>query len=190
MVFAIQTTSYLLAIFEDVQPTQNDFERNAPLNIPLGATRLVHAGQAIAILLTFLVNDGLWESTIQLLNGYNSDLKKAGVKYIWWLVSNILRFTEGLAATFVIFVLIVVSDDIVTLFKDFTAMTFISSMDDVVFVLAGMSVLGKALKEATEAGDDIVVTRIDLVHASAGVNLKEIKYYIRTPFLSFSAICQ
>ena len=181
MVFFIQTMSYVLAVWEDIRPPENNFARNPVMNIPLGAPRLVHAGQAIAILLTFLVNDGLWESSIQLLNGYNSDLRDAGIKYIWWLVSNILRFTEGLAATFVIFILIVISDDIVTLFKDFTAMTFISSLDDVVFVLAGMSVLGKTLKEATEAGDDIVVTRIDLVHTDARVNLKEIKYYIRTP---------
>ena len=53
------------------------------MNIPLGARAMVHASQAIAILLTFLVNDGLWESSVQLLNGYNHDLEEAGIKFIW-----------------------------------------------------------------------------------------------------------
>ena len=67
LVFSIQFSSYTLAIWDDVFPPELPYKKVPPMSIPLGATRLVHAGQAIAILLTFLVNDGLWESTIQLL---------------------------------------------------------------------------------------------------------------------------
>ena len=50
----------------------------------------------------------------------------------------------------VLFLLIVQSSNIVELFKDFTVMTFILSLDDVVFQLAEMGVLGNHMKEATE----------------------------------------
>ena len=185
MVFTVQVVSYILAVIEEFSVQSTDgFARSPSLNLPLGATRLVHAGQAIAIFLIFLVNDGLWNSSVQLLNGYNDDLKNADIKFFWWLVSNVLRFAEGLAATAVIFVLIMLSDNIVTLFKDFTAMTFISSLDDVVFQLAKMAVLGRSLKHATECGEDIVVTRTDLINSGKSrsrISVKSCQYKIRTP---------
>ncbi len=180
LVFVLQMTTYFLAVSNNfILERESDFARIPFLDIPLGVTNVVHAGQGIAIALIFLVNDGLWESSLQLLNGYNKDLEEHQIAYHQWFVSNLLRFTEGVGASIVLFFLIVQSDNIVELFKDFTAMTFISSLDNVVYQLAEMNVIGIRMKEATEICEIEVHTR--KLEKSEEDEVRKIMHFLRHP---------
>ena len=151
LIFLLQMTTYFLAVSNNfLSRDESEFATTPIFDIPVGVTIVVHAGQGIAIFLIFIVNDGLWEASKQLLNGYNKDLGSHEITFNQWFISNLLRFLEGIGASMVLFLLIVQSSNIVELFKDFTVMTFILSLDDVVFQLAEMGVLGNHMKEATE----------------------------------------
>ena len=69
MVFFVQVISYFLAVFEKFQVEGDGFERTPILDLPLGATRLVHASQAIAIFLIFQSPSLTRNSSVQQLNG-------------------------------------------------------------------------------------------------------------------------
>ncbi len=104
---------------------------------PRRNTTLVLIGQYTALVISFLVEDAIWESLLQCFIGFDDKLRNQGISFIWWLISNLMRFFEGMVSICVIFVLIVTSNDIVSLFKDFTAMTFISSLDNIFFSCFG-----------------------------------------------------
>ena len=97
----------------------------------------------ISLSLSNLVEDALLELLLQFYTGFNDTLRNQGISFRLWLVSNLLRFLEGVVSIGVIFVLVVSSSDVVSLFKDFTAMIFIFSLDNVFFSLASMGILGK-----------------------------------------------
>lgn len=151
MIFLIQVSSSVLAVSNQFLSSDKAPFKNKPfLIVPRGVDRAVHAGQGIALFLVILVQEGLWESALNLSNGYGRSMKEQGIIKGWWYIANILRFTEGLVATTVTFILIVESDDVVALFKDFTAITFVSSFDNIVYALAGMDVIGKYMKKTFE----------------------------------------
>lgn len=179
LLFFIQMTTYFLAVSNNfILERESDFAQKPLLDIPVGVTKVVHAGQGIAIALIFIVNDGLWESSKQLLNGYNKDLGDHDIGFKQWLVSNLLRFMEGVGASMVLFFLIVQSDNIVELFKDFTAMTFISSLDNIVYQLAEMDVIGHRMKEATEISQiEVHIQTLPSEENTCG----KLKYYFRHP---------
>ena len=65
------------------------------------------------------------------------------------LVPNVLKFFEGLAILFASWIIIVQSGNVVDLLKDFTALFAISSIDDVLFILAEDGHLGEDLQKKT-----------------------------------------
>ena len=151
LIFCIQISASVLAVSNQFFGTDKaPYQHTPPLIVPRGVDRTVHAGQGIAIFLVTLVQEGLWEATLNLSNGYGTCMIEQGIDKKWWYLSNMLRFTEGLIATTVTYILIVESDDVVALFKDFTAITFVSSFDNIVYALAGMDVIGKYMKETFE----------------------------------------
>lgn len=59
---------------------------------------------------------------------------------------NFCTFLQGLLVLFISFVVIVQSDHVIDLFKDFSALTVISQLDDLVFFLARAEFIGRNLK--------------------------------------------
>lgn len=118
------------------------------LNLANRVDLTLHAGQAIAIFLNLLVQEAIWESSQNLSNGSSTSLQQQDIQHKWWLILNLLRLIEGFFATFATFMLIIISDNLLDLFKYFTAITFISSFDNIVFDLADMGVIGNRMYES------------------------------------------
>lgn len=62
-------------------------------------------------------------------------------------MSNSLRLIEGLLAISITFMIVIRSDKVVDLFKDSTAIGFVSSFDNIVYTLVDMNVIGSRLKK-------------------------------------------
>lgn len=60
---------------------------------------------------------------------------------------NIFSLTQSLLVLMVSFVIIVQSDNIIDLLKDFTSLMFISEINDIVFFVASIGYLGRGLKK-------------------------------------------
>ena len=70
------------------------------------------------------------------------------------LVPNLMRFVEGILGLFVSFVVIVQSDNIINLLRDFTALMIISEVDNLGFRLAADGYVGeKMCREALKVKD-------------------------------------
>jgi hypothetical protein len=63
-----------------------------------------------------------------------------------WLVSVTLRLISGFLGIFVTFFLIMQSNDVVELLLNFTAMEFVSQLDDAAFLLAKLGFLGPSFR--------------------------------------------
>ena len=152
VIFFIQIASFFLAIQKNFIITVKDdeFAKSPPFDLPVGVGPSVHASQGITVFLIVLVQESLWEAVADLSNGYNDHLKDQNIKFIWWLLPSILRITGSFVALFVTFILVLVSANTVDLFKDFTAMLFVSSFDNILFALAKTNILGKHFKSLAD----------------------------------------
>ena len=65
------------------------------------------------------------------------------------LVPNILKLIQGLGILFASWVIIVQSNNVVNLLKDYTALLAISTIDDVIFALAKLGHFGEDLQKKT-----------------------------------------
>ena len=67
-----------------------------------------------------------------------------------WALSILLRGSEGLLGLFVTFLLVMQSNNVLDLLLNFSAMEFVTLLDDVIFSLTSEGFLGRVLKkEAT-----------------------------------------
>ncbi len=143
-------------------------------NVPFMVDPVVRAGQFLTILLCLLTQSDVI-TTIQslILLGWGSNwdevIGEPGKKsYCLWitriLFPNLLKFSQGLLVMFVSFVIIVQSDDIIELLKDFTALMVLSETDNIMFYIASQGYLGREL--LTKALDTKSVS-IDTTHTSS-----------------------
>ncbi len=71
----------------------------------------------------------------------------------------ILRFTQGTLACFTVFLLVMTSEDVIDIVLNFTAVNFISAMDDAAFDLAKDGKYGDALKKQAEAIKETITVK-------------------------------
>lgn len=145
MVFAFQIFVLALVCI-DVIDLQNTFN---PLDIPAGVNAAVRAAQFIAILVSVATQDDLITAINWLHNGYPSKtvhLDEGGVFWQWVLAVS-LRFFQGSLCLGTTFILIMQANDVVGLFLDFLALTFISTLDDIMFALARDGYFSHKLKK-------------------------------------------
>jgi len=159
LTFVIQIISYLITV-SDSYINRGDrfpFLEETFLPIPRGVSTTVHAGQIIAISLMALLTPALWESLSQFINTYDDDLRNQGVHFCPWLLANMLKLIESIISLVATFIIIVVSENNLSLFKDFTAVTFISSFDNILYEFASMNLLGKKLRNAVRKCESLNV---------------------------------
>ncbi len=151
-IYFIQMASYLLVISHHYTNRfdESDFLTVPALMVPKGVDEEVHFGQGIGILLIALINESLWEPIVELSSVDRAHLQTQGIATAWWVVANFLRLTGGLLLTLVMFFLVIESDDVVELFKDFTAMIFVSSFDNMLYSLAKLNLLGARMKKTVD----------------------------------------
>ena len=119
-----------------------------PLNVPLP----VRCAQVIALLIALFVEDDIRVAVERNQVGY-TDLQNNGnfiysTKFKWWL-SYSLRGLNSLLGLVSIFVLIVQEDDVFELLLNFTGLSFVSTLDDIAFVLGKTGFFGEAIREET-----------------------------------------
>ena len=152
VIFFIQITSAFLAISNNYLDSEadNGFLNQSKILIPKGVEQVVHVGQGIAIPVVAIVSDQLWEGVISFIKGYNNHYRNQGITYVPWLVANAMRIILGLTIYLATFILIITSDNVVDLLKDFTAMVFIASFDNLILVLASIGIMGPKFQKTAE----------------------------------------
>jgi hypothetical protein len=84
-------------------------------------------------------------------------------KFSWLfhiLLPNILKFIQGLAVLLVTFIIVMQSENIIDLFKDFAALQFISELDNISFHLASHGFFGGNVKRDTKESKKIQIVDI------------------------------
>jgi hypothetical protein len=149
LVFCIQTAIFSL-VSVDVIDMSNP--RN-PLNFPPNVESTVRTTEVLAIIIAIITQDDVKKVIHILRDGYdeNSFHRAFGCEAsrCKWLFSIVLRGSEGLLGLFVTFMLIMQSETVLDLLLNFSAMEFVSLMDDVAFSMLSEGYLGiMMMKEA------------------------------------------
>ena len=147
LVFCLQIACYFLVLSSFF--FSSDFQLKVQ-PFPKGVDKFVHWAQGFAIIIILLILDSFWETASALLNGYDARLKLQGIQYRWWFISHLLRLIEVMFSVTATYLLVLYSYNVLDLFKDYTAITFVSSFDNICFVLAQMNVFGRPVKKTIE----------------------------------------
>jgi len=83
--------------------------------------------------------------------------RKKKVWLVHILLPSLLKFIQGIFVLMITFVIVIKSDNIIDLFKDFAAMQVISELDNAAFQLANHGYFGYALKRDTDASKEVKV---------------------------------
>lgn len=121
----------------------------------------------MAIIVAIITQDDVRKAINLLRDGYDVDVfhhifgEEASKSK--WLLSIAMRGSEGLLGLFVTFLLIMQSDNVLDLLLNFSAMEFVSLIDDVTFSLTCEGFFGSMLKRE---GAALSVTKYRVAHQS------------------------
>ena len=125
---------------------------NNPFNLPANVEPTVRVTQIAVIAIAVFVQDDLRISLERILEGY-VDLNPFPDKNFFpyanrskWCLSYTLRLLQGSFGLFVMFMLIVQSDEIFELLLNFTGIAFVSELDDLAFLLSSRQFFGKTMQ--------------------------------------------
>lgn len=145
LVFSLQIAIFIILAVDiiDVSNKKN------PLALPANVETPVRITELIAIVIAIITQDDVRKAVNLLREGFDTDLPKAfqGATVVKWILSIILRASQGCFGLFVTFLLIMQSSTVLELLLNFSAMEFVTLLDDVVFSLTSEGFLGKVLKE-------------------------------------------
>jgi hypothetical protein len=133
LVFCLQ-----IAIFSLVSVDVIDLSSAGnPLNFPPGVEATVRATEVLAIIVAILTQDDVKKVIHILRDGYDEDSFHDAFGHeasrSKWALSIVLRGLQGLLGLFVTFMLIMQSNTVLDLLLNFSAMEFVSLLDDVAF---------------------------------------------------------
>eukprot|EP00588_Corethron_pennatum_P002192 CAMPEP_0194287976 /NCGR_PEP_ID=MMETSP0169-20130528/35897_1 /TAXON_ID=218684 /ORGANISM="Corethron pennatum, Strain L29A3" /LENGTH=305 /DNA_ID=CAMNT_0039034847 /DNA_START=20 /DNA_END=934 /DNA_ORIENTATION=+ len=135
--FVLQMTIFV-QILNDLFATNGNQNENK-YHIPPDNTSSVKISQVLACFIAVITQDD-FISSVDIHNFSSSK----------WVISNGMRFVEGVFSLVVSFMFIIQSQRSVDIFLNFVAVTFVSKLDDVVFMLAAGSYFGSKLKNITK----------------------------------------
>jgi hypothetical protein len=167
LVFSIQITAFSF-LYVNVIDRSN---RENPFNFPPNVGAAVRAAELLAIIIAIIVQDDVKKVILILRDGYDADMFQEtfgpdATKFKWAL-SLVLRATEGLFGLFVAFMLIMQSAKVLDLLLNFTAMEFVSVLDDVVFLMLREGYFGsRMMEQAKKCEAEYNVSRISLLKPS------------------------
>ena len=145
--------------------------RENPFNFPPNVEVAVRAAELLAIIIAIIVQDDVKKVILILQDGYDADMFQEtfgpdATKFKWAL-SIVLRATEGLFGLFVAFMLIMQSAKVLDLLLNFTAMEFVSVLDDVVFIMLREGYFGsRMMEQAKKCEAEYNVSRISSLKPS------------------------
>jgi hypothetical protein len=167
LVFSIQITAFSF-LYVNVTDKSN---RENPFNFPPNVEVAVRAAELLAIIIAIIVQDDVKKVILILQDGYDADMFQEtfgpdATKFKWAL-SIVLRATEGLFGLFVAFMLIMQSAKVLDLLLNFTAMEFVSVLDDVVFIMLREGYFGsRMMEQAKKCEAEYNVSRISSLKPS------------------------
>eukprot|EP00527_Entomoneis_sp_CCMP2396_P001979 CAMPEP_0198137672 /NCGR_PEP_ID=MMETSP1443-20131203/1143_1 /TAXON_ID=186043 /ORGANISM="Entomoneis sp., Strain CCMP2396" /LENGTH=1360 /DNA_ID=CAMNT_0043799181 /DNA_START=61 /DNA_END=4143 /DNA_ORIENTATION=- len=118
--------------------------------LPVMVSGVVFVAQLISYALSVLTSNDLLQSLLLVYNDYNSSMKTVydGGGYWQWVLTVFVQFWDGTLGLLSTFVLIATSSTAFDVFLNFAAITFVSHLDDVFFILAERNLIGKENREA------------------------------------------
>jgi len=157
-VFFVQFALGLLIIADQL----NDPISETTMNIPPRIDAVVRTGQFMAVVLALFSQTDITitlYNLFQLWYGSKSQWNKVigeehDTSFNLWLgrifVPNVLKISQGITILIASIIIILQSDDIVELLKDFTALFVISSVDDIFFILSDHGYFGVDLSNKSD----------------------------------------
>ena len=163
---AIIVFSFQVAIFSLVSVDVIDLSNSRnPFNIPTNVESTVRATQVLAIIIAIVAQDDVKKVILILRDGYNVDVFQGTFGHdatkFKWVLSLVLRAAEGLVGLFVTFMLIMQSKTVLDLLLNFSAMEFVSLLDDGAFSMLREGYFGVGMmKVATQCEKNYHVSRL------------------------------
>mmetsp|Transcript_26697 Transcript_26697/g.62701 ORF Transcript_26697/g.62701 Transcript_26697/m.62701 type:complete len:957 (-) Transcript_26697:114-2984(-) len=158
---------------EDVDNAQKDNSRYVFAQfIPANSTIIVRVTQFLAICaFLFFAEDSVNDvvGAVQFL-----PLPFWSSNKFWVSVSCFLRFIQGVAACYTALLLVLVSADPIDIVLNFTAVNFISSLDDAAFEIASSGRYGDVLKKKSEDISENIVLDYECLHHMKDIEVKKI----------------
>jgi hypothetical protein len=138
-----------------------------PFNIPTNVESTVRATQVLAIIIAIVTQDDVKKVILILRDGYDADVFQGtfgpDATKFKWVFSLVLRASEGLIGLFVTFMLIMQSKTVLDLLLNFSAMEFVSLLDDGAFLMLREGYFGIGMmKQAT-----LCETKYSVSHTSS-----------------------
>ena len=152
---AIIVFSFQIAIFSLVSVDVIDLSNSRnPFNMPTNVESTVRATQVLAIIIAIVTQDDVKKVILILRDGYIADVFQGtfgtDATKFKWVLSLVLRASEGLIGLFVTFMLIMQSKTVLDLLLNFSAMEFVSLLDDGAFLMLREGYFGIGImKQAT-----------------------------------------
>ena len=170
---AIIVFSFQIAIFSLVSVDVIDLSNSRnPFNIPTNVESTVRATQVLAIIIAIVTQDDVKKVILILRDGYTADVFQEtfgpDATKFKWVFSLVLRAAEGLLGLLVTFMLIMQSKTVLDLLLNFSAMEFVSLLDDGAFLMLREGYFGVGMiKVATQCETEYHVSRLKSLHLSA-----------------------
>ena len=140
---------YIILCFLMYDLIDHKSSRN-PLRIPTGVTPIVSVSQAFGVILAVLSSEDLLDALAFfdiILHSEIFDIIPNATIGSWFL-SWFLKFIEGSVSLLVIFILLLSSETVLSLFLNFAALSFVWAIDDVIFKLAKHGFFGDIITES------------------------------------------
>jgi hypothetical protein len=159
--FCFQMSLGLMIAWDQI----NESVGSSLFNVPFKVDNVVRVGQFLSLILCLATQSDILSSIqtiVALGKGSEWDIvigeegNKRVVLYLCRVFTpNLMKLMQGILVMFVSFVIIVQSDNIIDLLKDFTALMVLSETDNILFHLADLGYLGEELqKEAKRAKEN------------------------------------
>jgi len=127
-----------------------DSEDNFLGFFPTNATALVRATQFVSILAFSLFPQASLSDVTKAIKLFPRGKYRDEKQLKGLALSCTLRFIQGILSVFAVFLLVMTSSEVSEVVLNFTAVNFISEMDEIGFELAHSGYYGRALKNATK----------------------------------------
>jgi len=158
MVFLFQMGIYVV-LANDIIDCRIDGKFNCkmkknPVGFPTNVSDAVRISEVLALIISIIGQQDVRKAICLYRDGFDKDnLTKVfkGATLWKWTLSIVLRALEGLLGLTLTFLLIMRSDFVLDLLLNFSAIYFVTELDDMVFGLASEGFLGRTLKKETKS---------------------------------------
>ena len=189
-IFLVQIT-LLVMIFQD---QWRYGYTSTPFDVPYKVTNVVHAGQLLAIFLSLATQTDLVISIVTFVMLWSrrrsswtkvASVSEDSLNSTWTIriaIPLCCKFIEGVLVLLTTFVIIIQSDSMIELFKDFAAMQLISELDNMMFWLALHGYAGSDLMQGAKNAKKVRI-KDDVVKSFCGVPIRTMILFILFGFM-------